>query len=78
MACTWARIAAPGRAVAEIIENVPLHDDPASANPCRRTAAIGRVMLAALVVGLSTRKVGEALLAMLGRPISAGTVNPLA
>lgn len=41
----------------------------------RRTPEIDRVMLAGFVLGLSTRKVGETLLAILGRPISAETVS---
>lgn len=41
----------------------------------RRTAEIDRVILAGFVLGLSTRKVGEALLAILGRPVSAETVS---
>ncbi len=44
----------------------------------RRTPEIDRVILAGFVLGLSTRKVGEALLAMLGRPVSAETVSRVA
>lgn len=44
----------------------------------RRTLEIDRVILAGFVLGLSTRKVGETLLAMLGRPISAETVSRVA
>jgi transposase-like protein len=44
----------------------------------RRTPEIDRVILAGFVLGLSTRKVGEALLAILGRPISAETVSRVA
>ena len=44
----------------------------------RRTPEIDRVILAAFVLGLSTRKVGEALLAILGRPVSAQTVSRVA
>jgi putative transposase len=44
----------------------------------RRTPEIDRVMLAGFVLGLSTRKVGETLLAILGRPISAETVSRVA
>ena len=40
----------------------------------RRSAEIDRAILAGFVLGLSTRKVGEALLALLGRPVSAATV----
>src|SRR6202049_3328168 len=41
----------------------------------RREAEIDRVVLAGFVLGLSTRKVGETLLALLGREISASTVS---
>jgi len=41
----------------------------------RRTAEIDRLILAGFALGLSTRKVGEALLAILGRKISAETVS---
>lgn len=44
----------------------------------RREAEIDRVILAGFVLGLSTRKLGEALLAMLGRPVSAATVSRVA
>jgi len=44
----------------------------------RRTPEIDRVILAGFVLGLSTRKVGETLLALLGRPISATTVSQVA
>jgi transposase-like protein len=44
----------------------------------RRTPQIDRVILAGFVLGLSTRKVGETLLALLGRPISATTVSQVA
>lgn len=44
----------------------------------RRTPEIDRVILAAFVLGLSTRKVGEALLAILGQKISATTVSRVA
>jgi putative transposase len=44
----------------------------------RREPEIDRVILAGFVLGLSTRKVGETLLAMLGREISAGTVSRVA
>ena len=44
----------------------------------RREAEIDRVVLAGFVLGLSTRKVGETLLAMLGREISATTVSRVA
>ena len=36
------------------------------------------MILACFVVGLSTRKVGEALLPILGRPVSPATVSPVA
>ena len=44
----------------------------------RRTREIDRVILAGFVLGLSTRKVGEALLALLGRAVSASTVSQVA
>jgi putative transposase len=44
----------------------------------RRTREIDRVILAGFVLGLSTRKVGEALLALLGRSVSAATVSQVA
>ena len=44
----------------------------------RRTAEIDRAILAGFVLGLSTRKVGEVLLALLGRPVSAATVSTVA
>lgn len=44
----------------------------------RREAEIDRVILAGFVLGLSTRKVGETLQAMLGREISATTVSRVA
>lgn len=44
----------------------------------RRTPEIDRVMLAGFVLGLSTRKVGETLLSILGRPVSATTVSRVA
>lgn len=44
----------------------------------RREAEIDRVILAGFVLGLSTRKVGEALLALLGQKISASTVSRVA
>jgi transposase-like protein len=44
----------------------------------RREAEIDRVMLAGFVLGLSTRKVGETLLAMLGQKVSAATVSRVA
>jgi transposase-like protein len=44
----------------------------------RRTAEIDRVILAGFVLGLSTRKVGETLLALLGRAVSASTVSLVA
>ncbi len=44
----------------------------------RREAEIDRVILAGFVLGLSTRKVGETLLAMLCREISAATVSRVA
>lgn len=44
----------------------------------RRAPEIDRMILAGFVLGLSTRKVGEALLALLGRKISAETVSRVA
>jgi transposase-like protein len=44
----------------------------------RRGAEIDRVILAGFVLGLSTRKVGEVLIALLGRPVSASTVSAVA
>jgi transposase-like protein len=44
----------------------------------RRTREIDRVILAGFVLGLSTRKVGETLLALLGRKVSAATVSQVA
>jgi putative transposase len=44
----------------------------------RREAEIDRVILAGFVLGLSTRKVGEALLAILGQKVSAATVSRVA
>jgi len=44
----------------------------------RRAAEIDRAILAGFVLGLSTRKVGEVLVALLGRPVSATTVSAVA
>ena len=44
----------------------------------RRSPEIDRAILAGFVLGLSTRKVGEVLLALLGRPVSATTVSRVA
>lgn len=44
----------------------------------RRTREIDRVILAGFVLGLSTRKVGETLLALLGRSLSPTTVSQVA
>jgi transposase-like protein len=44
----------------------------------RREAEIDRVILAGFVLGLSTRNVGEALLAILGQKVSATTVSQVA
>jgi transposase-like protein len=44
----------------------------------RRAPQIDRVILAGFVLGLSTRKVGETLLALLGRTVSASTVSQVA
>ena len=44
----------------------------------RRAANIDRIILACFVLGLSTRKVASALLPVLGRRVSAGTVSAVA
>lgn len=44
----------------------------------RRTRELDRVILSAFVLGLSTRKVGETLLSILGRPVSPTTVSHVA
>lgn len=44
----------------------------------RRSPEIDRTILAGFVLGLSTRKIGEVLLALLGRPVSATTVSRVA
>jgi transposase-like protein len=44
----------------------------------RREREVDRLILAAFVLGLSTRKVGEALLAILGERVSATTVSRVA
>jgi transposase-like protein len=44
----------------------------------RRPEQIDRMILSCFVLGLSTRKVGEALLPILGRPISPATVSQVA
>ena len=44
----------------------------------RRAPEIDRVILAGFVLGLSTRKVGEVLVPLLGRPVSAATVSRVA
>ena len=44
----------------------------------RRAVELDRMILACFVLGLSTRKVGEALLPILGRPISPATVSTVA
>lgn len=44
----------------------------------RRAPQIDRLILAAFVLGLSTRKVGTALLHLLGEPVSATTVSKVA
>jgi transposase-like protein len=44
----------------------------------RRSAEIDRAILAGFVLGLSTRKVGEVLLTLLGRPVSPTTVSDVA
>jgi len=44
----------------------------------RRVDEVDRMILACFVLGLSTRKVGEALLPVLGRPVSPTTVSQVA
>ncbi len=44
----------------------------------RREAEIDRCIACGFVLGLSTRKIGEALLPLLGRPVSASTVSRVA
>jgi transposase-like protein len=44
----------------------------------RRTRELDRVILSGFVLGLSTRKVGETLLSILGRPVSPTTVSQVA
>jgi len=44
----------------------------------RRSSQVDRMILACFVLGLSTRKVGEALLPILGRPVSPATVSQVA
>lgn len=44
----------------------------------RREAEIDRLIAAGFVLGLSTRKIGETLLALLGRPVSPATVSRVA
>jgi putative transposase len=44
----------------------------------RRAPEIDRVILAGFVLGLSTRKVGETLLVLLGRAVSPSTVSHVA
>ena len=44
----------------------------------RREAEVDRMILASFVLGLSTRKVGEALLPILGERVSAATVSQVA
>jgi len=44
----------------------------------RRGEPIDRMILSCFVLGLSTRKVGEALLPILGRPISPATISQVA
>jgi putative transposase len=44
----------------------------------RRSPEIDRTILAGFVLGLSTRKLGEVLLCLLGRPVSPTTVSRVA
>jgi transposase-like protein len=43
-----------------------------------RTSEVDRMILACFVLGLATRKVGEALLPILGRPVSPSAVSQVA
>ncbi len=43
----------------------------------RRSLAVERLILLAFLLGLSTRKVGQALLPILGEPVSASTVSQI-
>lgn len=45
---------------------------------CRRTDRVDRMILACFVFGISTRKVAQALLPILGEPVSATTVSRVA
>ena len=44
----------------------------------RRSPEIDRTILSGFVLGLSTRKLGEVLLCLLGRPVSPATVSRVA
>ena len=44
----------------------------------RREAEVDRLIAAGFVLGLSTRKIGEVLVALLGRPVSPSTVSRVA
>ena len=44
----------------------------------RRSPEIDRMILSGFVLGLSTRKLGEVLLGLLGRPVSPATVSRVA
>jgi putative transposase len=44
----------------------------------RRTVSIERMILMAFLLGLSTRKVGPALLSILGEPVSPSTASQIA
>lgn len=53
----------------------PLRADRGAARVCPAGQTVDRIILAGFVLRLSTRKVGEALLPILGRPISPATVS---
>jgi putative transposase len=55
-----------------------LQPDRGDPQLCRREPEIDNVILAGFVLGLSTRKVGETLLAMLGQKVSRSTVSRVA
>ena len=47
-------------------------------NGARRAIEIDRIVLAGFVLGLSTRKIGEVLLPLPGRPVPPATVSHVA
>ncbi|MBV8888557.1 MAG: transposase [Alphaproteobacteria bacterium] len=56
----------------------PLRAERGGAGLCPANRQIDRMILSCFVLGLSTRKVGEALLPILGRPVSPATVSAVA